>query len=682
MTFAHDLVHHESPSLVGIAALLCTAGAWATSRFFRRMTDVLGGQRYAWLLLTSLASAMTIWCTHFVAMLGYDAGGATSFAWAPTAGSLVIAMAGSAAAFMVAAATGSRGAGGRPALGGVLLGLSIAAMHYTGMTAMRMHAAMSWNLPLVALSIVFGVLPAALGVQAARSGLRRASDLMWGMFVVSVLLLHFTGMAAMHHDRTQMDASAMQAAADSRSQYVLAVAIAAMSFVTLGAGVVGYLIDNHSRAAALERFRRLAMYDVLTDLPNRTSLNERLDREIDRSRRRESRLGLIVIDVDNFKEINDLRGHPVGDEVLRVLGARMGELTRGDDGVFIARMGGDEFVALCRLEAGGSLLNFMQGLRSVLSTVINVPGGPIVPRASLGAAVYPDDAEDAESLVRNADLAMYRAKSDPLHDMCEYDAAVDERTRLRRGLTADLREALGRGEFFLHYQVQSAVPTGEAKGYEALLRWQHRDLGLVSPAEFIPLAEDSGLIISIGEWVLRTACAEAARWRPAYRVAVNVSALQLTDPGFVDTVRAALADSGLRPDRLELEMTETAVFSDREHALRTLREIKQLGVAVALDDYGVGYSSLDVLRSFPFDRIKIDRSFLSGSGSPEQTVELIQMVLSLGRTFGMSVLAEGIETDDQLALLSEAGCQEAQGFLFGRPTAPDEIARIGQLSRG
>jgi EAL domain-containing protein (putative c-di-GMP-specific phosphodiesterase class I) len=275
---------------------------------------------------------------------------------------------------------------------------------------------------------------------------------------------------------------------------------------------------------------------------------------------------------------------------------------------------------------------------------------------------------------------MYRAKRDPLHDICLYDATIDERIRLRRGLTADLREALGRGELSLHYQVQTSVATNQITGYEALLRWHHPTLGPISPAEFIPLAEDSGLIVPIGEWVLRTACAEAARWEPPHRVSVNVSAVQLSEPGLAETVRQVLDELGLDPARLELEMTETAVFSDRDQALRTVQEIKKLGVGVALDDFGVGYSSLDALRSFPFDRIKIDRSFFSDGGTPEQTVELVQAVLSLGRTFGMSVLAEGIETDDQLLLLSDVGCDEAQGYLLGRPAPLDEIVRAGHLA--
>ncbi|WGL50465.1 EAL domain-containing protein [Nocardioides sp. BP30] len=678
MTINHGAVADHSLALVGVAALVCLAGAWATSRFFQRLIDGEGDQRGAWLLLTALSSGVTIWCTHFVDILGYRPGVEMDLDWTMTGVSLLIAVAGSAAGFLLAA--GAPRLPARPALGGAVVGLAVSAMHYVGMSAMHMPGSMSWDPALIALSVALGIVPAVLALRAACSGARHGANRMCLLFAASVVLMHFTGMASMHHGSGMGAMAGAGTPMDQSSQYVLAVAIAAMSFVTIGAGMVGYLIDDRSRTASLERFRRLAMYDVLTGLPNRASLNDRLEVEIDRAIQQGGRLGLIVIDVDNFKEINDLRGHPAGDEVLRVLGARMAELTQDEEGAFIARMGGDEFVALCRLDGDRELTAFLENLRRVLAPSIQIGKDAIVPRASIGAAVFPDHADDAEALVNNADLAMYRAKSDPLHNVCLYDAAIDGRTRSLRGLSADLREALARDELFLHYQVQTAVETGEARGYEALLRWQHPQQGVISPTDFIPLAEETRLIVPIGAWVLRTACAEAVRWEPPYRLSVNVSAVQLSEPGLAQTVREVLAETGLPADRLELEMTETAVFTDRDNALRTLEEVKALGVGVALDDFGVGYSSLDALRTFPFDRIKIDRSFFSGSGTPQQTVELIQTVLSLGRTFGMAVLAEGIETDDQLALLSQAGCDEAQGFLFGRPTAMADILLSGQLS--
>lgn len=674
MSPIHAPWDQQSLMLVGLAAVLCVTGATATSRFFRRMTVVEDVQRYAWLFLTSLASGVTIWCTHFVAMLGYHSGVATSFDWATTGASLALAVVGSAAAFLIAGST--RPSRPRAIAGGVVLGLSISSMHYLGMSAMRMPGMMMWDWPLVALSVVFAVLGSTGALLVARSPRRQAMNLMATLFALAVVLLHFTGMSAM----SVMHNPGAVVTSNSSADTALAVAIAVLSLVTIGAGVMGYLIDSQSRSAAMERLRLLALSDGLTGLPNRAHLNERLAEEIERAIERNIKLGLSVIDVDDFKEINDLRGHLVGDEVLRVLAARMSTLTDESSDVFVARMGGDEFMVLCRLEDERTLPVLLEELRRTASRIIQLGGDVLVPQLSIGAAVFPDDAADAETLINNADLAMYRAKNDPLADTGFYDSTIDEQTRLRRGLVADLRGAIERNEMSLHYQVQTSVASGEIRGYEALLRWHHPQLGPVSPAEFIPLAESSGLIVPIGEWVLRTACADAVRWDPPYRLSVNLSAVQLSEPGLVRTIREVIEEVGMPAERLELEVTETAVFADRAQALRTLLDIKELGVSVALDDFGVGYSSLDALRVFPFDRIKLDRSFFMG-GSRKQTVALVETVLSLSRIFGMSVLAEGIESDDQLAMLSETGCDEVQGYLFGRPKPLADIIDSGALAQ-
>src|SRR5579863_4351105 len=674
MSPIHAPWHEQNLLLIGMAAMLCITGATATSRFFRRMTVVQDVPRYAWLLLTSLASGVTIWCTHFVAMLGYHPGVALNFNWPITGLSLALAVTGSAAAFLIAG--GARASRARAVAGGIVLGLAISSMHYLGMTAVQMPGMMMWNWPLVALSVVFAAAGSAGALLLARSARRQAQNLMALLFFLAVVLLHFTGMSAMSVMRNPGAAMTTNNGAD----VTIAVAIAVLSLVTIGAGVMGYLIDGQSRLAAMERFRLLALADGLTGLPNRAHLNQRLAEEIARATDRGMKLGLGVIDVDDFKEINDLHGHVVGDEVLRVLAARMSTLTHESDDVFVARMGGDEFMVLCRLKDQATLPSLLEELRQTVPRVIRLGAEALVPQISVGAAVFPDDAADAETLINNADLAMYRAKNDPLIDTGFYDPTVDEQTRVRRGLVADLRGAIERGEIFLHYQVQAAVASGATRGYEALLRWSHPQLGLVSPADFIPLAESSGLIVPIGEWVLRRACADAVRWDPPFRLSVNISAVQLAEQGFVQTLRDVIDATGMPPERLELEVTETAVFADREQALRTLLEIKELGVSIALDDFGVGYSSLDALRVFPFDRIKLDRSFFTGEFR-WQTVALVETVLSLSRIFGMSVLAEGIESKDQLALLSETGCDEVQGYLFGRPKSLEDLIASGEVTQ-
>ncbi|WP_188756161.1 putative bifunctional diguanylate cyclase/phosphodiesterase [Microbacterium album] len=675
MTPVHHLLHSHDPALLLLALLLCIAGAWATSRFFPRLVDSSGNQRIGWIFLTALSTGVSIWCTHFVAMLAYQAGTAVTFDRFLTMLSLVVAVGGGSLGIAIAG-TG-RNARVRPAIGGAVVGLSIAVMHYMGMVAYRVHGTVTWDVPLVALSVAFSIGVSAAALYVGRRAGRRSRDGMWALLVLSVLLLHFTGMAAFH----VVPAASAGEGIDPESLRVLGMTIVFLSLVVISAGVAGYLIDSRGRADTVARLQRLAMHDALTGLPNRASFNERLNTDIEWARAEGERLALVVIDINDFKDVNDLRGHAAGDEVLRVIGARLGALTAGREGEFVARVGGDEFTALVRVLSDAEPGAFLTRLEEALSAPIWIQAerDEIVPRASIGVAMFPDDATDGAVLTANADLAMYRAKAGLQHGVCFYDAELDERTRLRRGLGADLRQAVARGELILHYQVQTSLQTGAPRGYEALIRWEHPRLGTVPPGSFIPLAEESGLIVPIGEWVLRTACAEAATWDPPYRIAVNVSAVQLTEQDLAGVVRDVLDETGLAPARLELELTESAVFADKERAQETLRAIKAMGVGIALDDFGSGYSSLEVLRSFPFDRIKIDRSVIASPGTEQETLAFVQAIMSMGRIFGMSALAEGVETPEQLAVLRSAGCEEAQGFLFGRPEPVEAIraARTG-----
>ncbi|WP_049116503.1 putative bifunctional diguanylate cyclase/phosphodiesterase, partial [Burkholderia cepacia] len=304
----------------------------------------------------------------------------------------------------------------------------------------------------------------------------------------------------------------------------------------------------------------------------------------------------------------------------------------------------------------------------------------VVPGASFGVAIYPDDAATKAILINNADLAMYRAKASVAQSICFYEPAMDLIVRARRSLAADLRRAVADNQLSVHYQVQTSLTTGEIRGYEALLRWQHATLGTIPPTEFIPLAEENGVILEIGAWVLREACARAATWEPPYTVSVNVSAVQFMHADLTALVADVLEETGLPASRLQLELTESTIFAGRERALDTLRQIKALGVSIALDDFGTGYSSLDTLRSFPFDRIKLDQSFVADAEAKPQDRAIIRAVLALGKSLGIPILAEGIETRDQLVLLADEGCDEAQGFLLGRPAPLNEIVGSGQIA--
>lgn len=432
-------------------------------------------------------------------------------------------------------------------------------------------------------------------------------------------------------------------------------------------GLVATYDDITERRTAERRIKHMALHDGLTGLPNRMRYIQKLEQGLAQAAQRDARVAVINIDLDRFKEVNDVHGHATGDMVLIALSNRMNAAIQSDE--CVARFGGDEFAALKLYHHADDLNEFISRLENCFKLPFEMDDMSITAGASLGVAIYPVDGTDQEKVLNNADLAMYRAKESVDRQTCYYEQGMDEAARARRLLAADLREALRREEFTLAYQVQRSVQTGAITGYEALLRWQHGVQGSISPEQFIPVAEESGVILALGEWVLRTACAEAAAWKQPWRVAVNLSPVQLMHADLLSIVKSALADARLPAHRLELEITETAIISDKSRALHILRGIKDLGVTIAIDDFGTGYSSLDTLNSFPFDKIKIDKSFLLESGNSRQSRAIIRAVLALGKSLEVPVLAEGLETEEQLLLLQAEGCDQAQGYLWGRPAA-------------
>ena len=433
-------------------------------------------------------------------------------------------------------------------------------------------------------------------------------------------------------------------------------------------GWVTTLDDLTQQRVAEQRIARMARYDDLTALPNRQHFADTLDEELARANREGEQVAVVTIDLDRFQELNDLHGHGVGDAALKILGDRLNRLAY-DERRFVARLGGDEFGAIRRFKRGEGDVDFhasMKILHDGITAPMKVEGIDVRLEACLGVAIYPRDGGTREALLNNADMALQRAKAPGADPICLYDAA-DEAARDKRALAKDLQRALAEEEFRVFYQVQQSVATGEVTGYEALIRWKHPVRGFVSPADFIGVAEESGAIVEMGAWVLRTACRAAAAWEQPLRIAVNLSPVQLKDVDLIDTVRNALAETGLSPSRLELEITESTIIDDRLTALHILRQIKALGVSIAIDDFGTGYASLDTLNAFPFDKIKIDRSFLMQADTSPQARVIVRAILALGKSLGIPVLAEGVETEAQMAILREEGCHEAQGYLLGRP---------------
>ncbi|GBQ28268.1 EAL domain-containing protein [Gluconacetobacter azotocaptans] len=668
-----DLIHVHNLWLIFVAVLVCANGSWTSISLFDRAIGAIGTRQTGWQVLTAIAAGTTVWCTHFIAIIAFNPGEPVSIDPGMTMLSLVLAMLGAGLGFAVAMI---RWKWCMPLMGGVGMGLAIAGMHYTGMRAYLAHDVVSWNLVQVAASVILTMLLSAAALHFAVRRAEAADRLIASVLICLALVgLHFTSVSALRIAPPPVPGT-----------FIYPVTIQAMA-IAVAIGAIGIFatilacnqIDETTREEAYNKILHMALNDSLTQLPNRESFNQRLDSEIAHADAQGARIALVVFDLDRFKAINDLWGHTAGDEALRLLADRMRATLRQDE--FIARVGGDEFAAIYRIERENDLADFLSRIATVLKRPIRMGDRDVLGGGSIGVAFYPDNAADKQGLVNNADLAMYRAKKSAAEKICFYDEAMDETIRTRTVLTAELQAALEKGQFELHYQVQTSVLTGEITGYEALLRWRHPQRGVILPSEFIPLAEESGFIGRLGEWVLRTACQEATTWKPPYKVSVNLSPVQFAYPDLSGLVAAVLRQTGLDPARLELELTESTIITDKARALAIVNQIKALGVTIALDDFGTGYSSLDTLRSFPFDRIKLDRSFMQDFESSPRVKAIVRAVLALGKSLEIPILAEGIETPGQLLLLGEEGCDHAQGFFLGRPATVFDIVDSGQIMR-
>jgi diguanylate cyclase (GGDEF)-like protein/PAS domain S-box-containing protein len=440
-------------------------------------------------------------------------------------------------------------------------------------------------------------------------------------------------------------------------------------------GIAVAVRDLRDRRRAERRIQFLAHHDQLTQLPNRASFNDRLDGEIERHKLTGRTLSVLCLDLDRFKEVNDLFGQATGDAVLQQV-ARCVTLVLGE-GQVMARLGGDEFGVIApglnnAALAGRLAEDILQAAKRE-----NEAANDAVPLAmSIGIASFPTDASDRTSLLSRADTALYRAKTGGRGTYRFFEASMEVQLHERRMVERDLLPAIARNEFRLVYQPQTRIDTLEIVGFEALLRWNHTGHGPISPAIFVPIAEETGAILQLGEWVLREACREAASWDRSLSVATNVSAIQLHSPNFASLVHEVLFSSGLSPERLELEITETALIRDLNRALTTLRQLKALGVRIAMDDFGTGYSSLANLRAFRFDKLKIDRSFISAVDRNQQSAAIVRAVLGLGRGLDLPVIAEGVETRAELQFLAAESCDQAQGYLIGKPEPIEAFASV------
>ncbi len=437
--------------------------------------------------------------------------------------------------------------------------------------------------------------------------------------------------------------------------------------------LISVINDLTERKRHEQRIEHLAHHDTLTDLPNRAAFNDSIVSAIGLANASNESFALLCMDLDRFKSVNDVFGHAVGDALLREVARR---LEAACQGAFFARLGGDEFAVITPTGSQPAAAEALaEMLSAALDSDIEINGNTLHVGLTIGVGIYPQDGTDAPTLVANTDAALFRAKAEMRGSIRFFEMSMDKQLREKRALQQDLRLAISRDELALHYQPQAHID-GDITGFEALMRWHHPRDGLVPPSTFIPLAEESGLIPVLGEWILRTACREAASWPRPLHVAINLSPVQFQHGDLPRLVHQILLESGLAPSRLELEITEGVLIGDFTRAVSILRRLKNLGVRIAMDDFGTGYSSLSYLQSFPFDKIKIDQSFVANLSHSQQAATIIRAVIALGRGLNLPVVAEGVETEEQLRFLANEHCNEIQGYFVGRPKPIEDYAEV------
>lgn len=662
----------HSPAFLVAAVSLCVFGSLLTMRLFGRVRNTRGVTRASWIALTSVIAGASIWTTHFVAMMGYQTQVVSGYEPTATLLSLVLAISVTGVGLTIAAMTQ------RSLLieaGGLVIGLGIAAMHYVGMSGYQVQGYLDMDMRYVAASLAFGAFFGAIATNRVARPVTRFCRYGGGVaLILAIATTHFIGMTGVTLVHDPMAAMP----ADMLPESVMTVVLILVTVMILAIGSMTYVIDRQTSKSALERYRHLSLHDALTGLPNRSAFLERVADLMERPDSGNARVYVMSFDLDRFKEINDVHGHAAGDQVLRVAGERMSAHMR--DGDFVARVGGDEFVAvLTRLFTHPEAEKLAKRIIADLGAPIDWHGLTLSIGSSIGIAVYPDGAETVDDLLAQADVAMYRAKATGSNNVCFYDVSMDQAARARNALAMDMRQGILNGEFELYFQRQNDTQSGEVVGFEVLLRWQHPLRGMVSPVEFIPIAERTGFIMELGDWVLRQACMEAVQWRNPLGIAVNVAPKQLANPAFPQRVRDILVETRLPAERLELEITESGIIADQQHALNIIRQLKSLGVKIAMDDYGTGYSSLSTLQLFPFDKIKIDRAFIDNVADNRQSAAIVRSTLILAQSLDIPVLAEGVENTGHLKFLQDEGCAQVQGYLYGKPAPLSQLQDIINL---
>ncbi|HVV95368.1 MAG TPA: EAL domain-containing protein [Hyphomicrobiales bacterium] len=616
----------------------------------------------SWVFLAAVTTGTGVWGAEAVALLAYAPApyAAVGYAAPGLMVSLIAAISSSWAALTLfrraATPLGRAGAG-------AALGAGMAVVEIVGLVGLHAQGSFVWHAVPLGGAAIAAVGLAALAFAAAghaASGRERAQGALGVTVALAVLAaLGLSAIGFVPDARIAIPGRALNG-------QLVGVAVAAVTILMFGTVLITWVLDLQTRRENEQKLHYLARHDLLTGLLNRTSFQEGVVAAIARAAAEGQGGALLCLDMDGFKDVNDIFGHGAGDRVLAEVARRLREL--GPPPALAARLGGDEFTLFVTDPAPGEAAAALaRRIIERISQPIEVEGNRLSLGISIGVALYPADAQEFAVLMTQADIALSRAKAAGRGVCRFFEQQMDDAVRARRSLGFDLRQALGTAQLQVHYQPQFDMGSEQVIGFEALLRWNHPVRGAVSPSVFIPIAEESGTILLLGEWVLREACREAASWRRPLGIAVNLSAAQFRQNGLFETIVGVLEETGLAPERLELEITESILVENGERTLALLTRLKELGVRIAMDDFGTGYSSLSTLQSFPFDKIKIDQGFVSMVGRSTKSTAIVRAILRLGESLNTPVMAEGVETEEQRAFLRDQQCPSVQGFFYGEP---------------
>ena len=684
------LVSQYDHVLVVISFIVAILAAYTALNMAGRVTSSQGRTAWVWLIGGSFSMGIGIWAMHFIGMLSMELTMHMNYAPGMTTLSLLIAF--SASLFALWLVSKSDLHQRRLIPGSLVMGAGISAMHYTGMAALQVSPAIVWDMHWVAVSLViaFAASWAALWLtfrlrdEAAQVAQRRAgAAILMGLAIAG---MHYTGMQA----AVFPDQHAMMHTGVNGNWLAILVSVVALSI--LGITLLVSMLDARlqartsllalSLAEANRELAQLALHDTLTRLPNRVLLEDRLDQAIRKARREGTFFTLMFMDLDGFKAVNDAYGHDVGDRLLIAVTERLKSPLKGQ--YTLARIGGDEFVLLAEVSAPDEAASLASELVRVVDRPFALEPYELMVTLSVGIALFPHDGENERELMFNADAAMYHTKRVGRNGYHFFQPSMNTLAQAQLQLVNDLWQALERNELRLLYQPKFHAPTGPVVGFEALLRWQHSKRGLLTPDIFLPLAEKTGLIIPVGNWVIDEACRQLQEWHQqgntSWSMAVNLSTLQFEQPGLVEHVMDCLHRYQIAPGDLILEVTETTAMSNPEESVRILTELTRAGVKASIDDFGTGYSSLLYLKRLPACELKIDRAFVKELNGDGDDATIVSAIVALAKTLDLKIVAEGVETEAQQAFLTKLGCNTLQGFLLGKPVSAHEAAQLGRAA--